>query len=254
MPSESELREQLHVDESTGAAIDLDSVLRRARTRRRPRVVAAAALGSLAVIGIVVPVSLGVAGQFSSGSASSASAPELSAPQKDSGATGGTAGGAPSIQRAPADKINLCTGSVADAAPAENGLRLTVAAVDASAGDRDIPVTVTLTNTGSAPFHGSASPFPALTLSRAGIVLWHSNGAVPQLAELIDLAPGASVTFSTSFEPLVCGTVDDQRSSFRSGLPEAGPGSYRLSAALDVTGDDGSTVLVTGPAAAVRLH
>ena len=263
MPTESELRRQFHDDEPKGS-IDLDAVLRRSRARRRPRVVAVAIVSSLAVVGIVVPVSISVAsgqtGTFSAGSA--ATAPDLSAGQDPDSATDGNAAGGSGgdIKRAPAEKLNLCTGSLAAPAPAEDGLVLTVQPVDAAADARDIPVTVTLTNTGTQQVTGSLSPFPTLTLSRGGIVLWHSNGAVPLLAQEIDLAPGASTSFATTFEPLVCGVADDERPSFRTDLPQAGPGSYQLSAALDFSPEtpsaDGqvAAVLVTGPTAPVTLH
>lgn len=270
MPTESELRQQFHDDEP-GGSIDLDAVLRRSRARRRPRVVAAAAVSSLAVIGIVVPVSISVAGTRSATSlfdAGAASAPH-SAPLSSGGpvhlggeTTNGSdaSGSGGSIKRAPADKINLCTGAVAMPAPADDGLVLTVAPVDAAASARDIPVTVTLTNTGTQRVTGSLSPFPALTLSHDGIVLWHSNGPVPSLAQEIDLAPGASTSFSTTFQPLVCGVTDDEQESFRADLPAAGPGSYQLSAALDVTPATAdasgqiAAVLVTGPSSPVTLH
>lgn len=262
MPTEAELREQFHDDDRPSArnAIDLDAVLRRSRARRRPRVGAAAIVGSLAVLGIVVPVGVSVAagqpGLFSSsaGSASSAGDPSdtggKTAPESVAGGlTGGAVDGV-----APANKVNLCTGALAELAPATNGLVLTVGPVDAAATDRDIPATVTLTNNGASAFTGSASPFPALTLSRDGIVLWHSNGAVPSLAAVIDLAPGASTSFSTTFEPLTCGVADDERTSFREDLPAVGAGTFGLSAVLDVSSNDGTSVLVSGPIATVELH
>ncbi len=266
MPTEAELREQFHDDDQPGGRIDLDAVLRRSRARRRPRLIAVAAVSSLAALAIVVPVSvsgaLGQTGFFSAASGSSAStrqdaagqkAPEVAGPA--GAGTGGAAGSGGAVDGvAPAQKVNLCTGTLADIAPASNGLVLTVGPVTAAAADRSIPATVTLTNTGSTAFSGSASPFPSVTLSRAGIVLWHSNGAVPSLAQQVELAPGASMTFSTTFEPLVCGVQDDERSSFRAGLPPTGPGSYQLSAVMAVSGADGSSALVTGPAAGVTLR
>jgi hypothetical protein len=257
MPSESELRERLHDATAPNDTIDLDAVLRRSRSRRRPRVIVTAVVSSLAVAAIIVPVSLGLSGQFrtaSSGSAASgsaASAPELSAPATDSGLAP-AAGGA--TQQAPAEKINLCGGTVAEIPPTPNGLVMTVEPVTASAGDRDIPVTVTLTNSGTSPFQGSTSPFPALTLSRDGVVLWHSNGATPSLAETIDLAPGGTMTFSSSFQPLRCAVSDDQLPSFGNDLPEVGPGSYRITAALEVSSATGGAELVSGPEATVTLR
>ncbi|MEO6533491.1 MAG: hypothetical protein ABIO06_07935, partial [Pseudolysinimonas sp.] len=158
------------------------------------------------------------------------------------------------------EKLNLCTGPLAAPAPADDGLVLTVEPVDAAADAHDIPVTVTLTNTGTQQVTGSLSPFPALTLSREGIVIWHSNGAVPSLGQEINLAPGASTAFSTTFEPLVCSIADDMTPSFAADLPLAGAGSYQLSAALDVTPATAdaegnvAAVLVTGPTSPVTLR
>lgn len=259
MPTESELRRQFHDDEPQGS-IDLDAVLRRSRARRRPRVAALALVSSLAVAGIVVPVTISVASQqtgtLSAGSA--ASAPDsATAPEA---LQGGSAPGSGGIRLAPAERINLCTETLAALAPATDGLVLTVQPVDAAADAHDIPVTVTLTNTGAQRVTGSLSPFPTLTLSRDGTVLWHSNGAVPLLAQEIDLAPGESTTFSSTFEPVVCGIQDDAQPSFRDELPAAGPGDYQLSAALDFSPADsegsssGGAVLVSGPTSPVTLR
>lgn len=54
MATESDLRDLLqHPDPEGRGAIDVDAVLRRARRRRRPRVIAAQALGSVAVVGVL---------------------------------------------------------------------------------------------------------------------------------------------------------------------------------------------------------
>jgi len=258
MPDEDELRRRLRDDEPVGS-IDLDAVLRRSRARRRPRVAAAALVSSLAVLGIVVPVSISLAspgaGTLSAGSA--ASSPDFG--EAPDAAQGG-ATGPHFIKRAPADKINLCTGTLAFVAPADDGLALTVQPVDAQAGARDIPVTVTLSNNGTQRVTGSISPFPALTLSRDGVVLWHSNGPVPSLAQEIDLSPGASTTLTGTLQPVSCGVQDDSQESFRTDLPNLAPGQYQLSAALDFSptesgaaGHD-AAVLVTGPTSPVTLH
>ena len=264
MPTEAELREQFHHgDRPSGPdAIDLDAVLRRSRARRRPQVLAVAVVSSLSALAIIVPVSVSVAlgqtGMFSASSGSAVSAPDVKAPESlvggatDGSANGSADGGAGGL--APAQKVNLCSGPLAELAPASNGLVLTVAPVEAAASDRSIPATVTLTNTGATAFSGSASPYPILTLSRDGIVLWHSNGSVPSLAAIVELAPGASMSFATTFEPLVCGVADDERTTFRRDLPAAGPGSYGLSAILEVSANDGTSVVAGGPAAAVTLH
>lgn len=258
MPTEAELREQFHGDDHPGGEIDLDAVLRRSRARRRPRLIAIAAVSMLAVVGIVVPVTIGVAAGrtstsvLSAGSAASSGSDHSAAGDK---APESAAGGGTSIDRAPADKVNLCTGTLAEVSPAQNGLLLTVQPVDAAAASRDIPVSVTLTNTGTQHLLGSTLASPAITFSRDGIVLWHSNGPVPMIALSVDLAPGASLTYSATFQPQICAVVDDEGPGFRDGLPPAGPGSYRLSAAIDFTPSDGSaTVLVTGPTATATLR
>ena len=262
MPTEDELRGQFHDDRpgagSTGS-IDLEAVLRRSRARRRPRTVAVAVGASLAVLAIVVPVSVGVAlgrtGQLSASSGSSATTNKDSHRSAAGQPVPGAAPVGPSVGgTAPAQTVNLCTATLTQLAPAPNGLVLAVQPVTAAATDRNIPATVTLTNTSTTAFRGSASPFPVLTLSRDGIVLWHSNGAVPSLAQVIDLPAGASTTFSTTFEPLVCGVVDDRHGSFRAELPATGPGDYQLSAVMDVSSDAGGAVLVSGPPATVNLH
>jgi hypothetical protein len=278
MPTEADLRKQFHDPERPqgSGSVDLDAVLRRSRARRRPRVVAVAVVSSLAALAIVVPISvsgvLGQTGMFSASSGVSAgnnqdAAGHKAANQQAPGsASGGTATGGALNGSGPVQKVNLCSGTVADIVPASNGLVLTVEPVTAAATDRAIPVTVTLTNTntntnnnnnnnnGAVSFSGTTSPYPSLTLSRDGIVLWHSNGAVPAIGATVHLASGASMSFTTTFEPVVCGVTDDERTAFRAELPAAGPGHYQLSAALDVSSDDGTSVRVTGPAASVILR
>jgi len=259
MPSEDELREQFH-RENPGGAIDLDAVLRRSRARRRPRVAAAAIVSSLAVLGVVVPVSISVASSttstLSAGSAASASddgkAPEAAGAGRPSGPGG--------VAQINIQGLNPCGAALTTPAPAADGLVLTVQPVDAAASDREILVTVTLSNTGAAEVAGSLSPFPTLALSRDGLVLWHSNGPVPSIAQQIDLAPGASTTFTTTFEPVVCAAEDDGPSGFRSDLPAVGPGDYQLSAVINFSpqtaGADGGAgaVVVSGPTSPVTLH
>ncbi len=272
MPTEADLRKQFHDPERPqgSGSVDLDAVLRRSRARRRPRVVAVAVVSSLAALAIVVPISvsgvLGQTGMFSASSGVSAGNNQDAAGHKAAdrqapgSASGGTATGGAINGSGPVQKVNLCGGTVADIVPASNGLVLTVEPVTAAATDRAIPVTVTLTNTnnntnnGAVSFSGTTSPYPSLTLSRDGIVLWHSNGAVPAIGATVLLASGASMSFTTTFEPVVCGVTDDERNAFRAELPAAGPGHYQLSAALDVSSGDGTSVRVTGPAASVILR
>lgn len=59
MPSESDLRDLLRDPGPGTGGIDLETVVRRSRARRRPRLLASAAIGGLAVVGVAVPVGVG---------------------------------------------------------------------------------------------------------------------------------------------------------------------------------------------------
>jgi len=246
MPSDSELRRRFQEGTQPRDQIDVDAVLRRVRARRRPRVVLAAAGSVLTIAAIAVPAVLTTSvGGATTDTALVAEAPEAAGGAADSGAA---------MSRAPADNLNLCTAPLAEVAPAANGLVITVEPVAAAATARSIPTTVTLTNTGPQAILGTTGSRPALTLSRDGVTLWHTNGPTDMMARIVDLGPGESMTYETTFEPLVCGVEDDAAESFRTDLPEAGPGTYLLSAAIDLSHDDGSSLdLVTGSAVQITL-
>ncbi|HEV7742278.1 MAG TPA: hypothetical protein VGO65_07650 [Pseudolysinimonas sp.] len=249
MPSDSELRHRFHEGIQPQGEIDVDAVLRRVRARRRPRIVLAAAGSVLAIAAIAVPAA--VSSYIPSQSTALSAGDEGAAPEF---ATGGAGDSSAQLDRAPAEKLNLCTAPVAEIAPAENGLVITLQPVTAAATERSIPVTVTLTNGGTDQIFGTTGSRPALTLSSDGITIWHTNGPQDLMARIVDLGPGESMTYQTTFEPLVCGVEDDTAEAFAPDLPAAGPGTYLLTAAIDVMHDDGATIdLVTGPAVAVTL-
>ena len=159
------------------------------------------------------------------------------------------------IKRAPAERINLCTGTVAEVAPSESGLQLDVHFADsAKAGTDSIRGTVTLTNTGSDTVTGYTAASPALTLSQDGIVVWHSNGPMIELARDVALAPGESLEYDASFTPVVCGVDDDLAElGFAEDLPAAPAGEYQLSAMIDLLGDS-TADLVSGPTSTITLE
>jgi hypothetical protein len=259
MASESELRDRFHDGTLPSGQIDVDAVLRRARARRRPRVLLAGAGSVLAIAAIAVPATIGSFARpatdatLIAGDGAEYSAPESSGADQDAGDAGGA--GEVAMDRAPAEKLNLCSAPVAEVAPAENGLVLTVEPVTASAGDHGIPTIVTMTNTGTAPVSGTTGGRPAMTLSKGGVTLWHSNGPQTMIAVPVELAPGESLQYPATFEPVRCGVEDDLGESFRDDLPEVGAGVYQLSAAIDFTRNDGSFIdLVTGPAVRVTLN
>ena len=252
MASESELRERFQEGTQPSGRIDVDAVLRRSRARRRPRIVLAGAGSVLAIAAIAVPAALGSFSTTGSNTALIAGAgdggAEYSAPEAaDSGTE-------LAFDRPPAEKLNLCSAPVAEVPPAENGLVLTVEPVTASAAARGIPTIVTMTNTGSEPVSGTTAGLPAMTLSQGGVTLWHSNGPQTMIAIPVELAPGESLQYPATFEPVRCNVEDDGAETFREDLPGVGAGLYQLSAAIDFTRNDGSFIdLVTGPAVRVSL-
>lgn len=242
MPDESELRESLRHGGSAAAEIDLDAVLRRARARRRPRLLAAAALGGLALTGVLVPVGIGALETVGGPVALVSTTGDRVDPED--------AADGPAV--ASADRLNPCGGPLAEPEPAANGLVLEVPPVTADADTDRIHVVVTLRNTGTEWVRGRVTE-PVLTLSRDGSVVWHS-AAVEGAEAAIALAPGQALDFVVDLEPRLCAPEDDTGGS-RPDLPAADPGNYRLSAALDFTSEVGSDpVLVTGPTSPVELR
>lgn len=258
MENDPKIRSLFPDDNSHARPIDLDSVIRQSRNRRRPRQVAVGVISTLAVGGILLAGFQGLGALNSPTATIAGSAPEAGATDSGPSATEGTTLADPSaptgaIKRAPADRINLCTGTLADVAPSESGLELSVHFDDAKATNSPVSGTVTMTNTGSKTLEGYTAASPAITLSQDGIVLWHSNGAMIASATIVDLAPGESLDYPASFTPVTCGVEDDlSDTGFREDLPVVDPGKYQLSAAIDFSGDFDAD-LVTGPLSTITL-
>ncbi len=264
MYTEDDLRTMLANDApSPSGTIDTALVIRRSGRRRHARRAVVGGATTLAVLGIGAAAVAGVrnlGGTSSSTSVATGHSPTTS-DTKSSVEGGSAAGGQPQagIKRAPAEKLNLCGGPVADVAANAAGLVLTAQfAATAEAASTSIAGTVTLTNTGSERIVGTTAASPAITLSRDGVTIWHSNGPTIAMVAVVDLAPGASMAYPATFSPVVCSVEDDSAASFREGLPQATPGVYALSAAIDLsrTSPDGtflSNDLVTGPLSAITL-
>jgi hypothetical protein len=251
---DSDLQRRFREGTSPRGEIDVDAVLRRARARRRPKAVLAGAGSVLAIAAIAVPAVLTSSGGTGAGGSTVVAGDGL-APEAapDTGLAGGDADQA-MMERAPAERLNLCGAPVAEQVPSAMGLVITVAPVTASAAERGIPITVTLTNAGDERVTGTTGGRPAVTFARDGVTLWHTNGPQDLIARVVDLAPGQSMSYAAVFEPVVCAPQDDAAEAFRADLPPAGPGDYTLSAAIDVTSEDGATIeQVTGPPAAATL-
>src|SRR5689334_24179034 len=128
VPSESELRKRMRDVGDAPGEIDVSSVIRRARVRRLPRVLAVGGAACLAIAAIVVPVSLSLGGNAGTtfvasdaGGGSDKSAPEAESGQADT------------MLRTAADQLNLCAAPVTMVPPATDGLQLTIEPIDAPA-------------------------------------------------------------------------------------------------------------------------
>lgn len=253
MPDENELRNMFAAADapSTGAPNRLDTkrVIARSRARRLPRQLAAGSVGALVLVGVGV---LGVQiSQFSSpASMTAGEASDSSAPMPES-----------AMKRVPADRVNLCEGAVADVAPSQYGLELNAEfPASAPVGTAPVQGMVRLTNTSDREVVGTTAAVPAITLSRDGVVLWHSNGPTILSIVDVDLEPGASLEYPASFVPVRCGVEDDAAEAFRAELPALEAGDYEVSALIDF-GPDASMApqtteleLVGGPRSTISLE
>ena len=247
MASDPNLRHLFSAPQPT-TTIDVAAVVRRSRAKRLPKVLGITGVGVLAIAGIAVGgLQLGGAPQPASDAAGS------STETLDMAADGSMESFADTTKRAPAEKLNLCTGTVAEVDSSATGLVLEVSFADATAGATSVEGTVTMTNIGADAVTGYTAASPAITLARDGVVVWHSNGPMIELARDVSLAPGESMQYTGSFTPVVCGIEDDLAESFRSDLPAAAPGDYEVSAAIDVMGEF-DALLVTGPAQSITLN
>ncbi len=150
--------------------------------------------------------------------------------------------------------LNRCAQKLAPEVGRTAGLELTAAFDDAFRSDSTISGTVTLTNHTATRVTGTTGATPIVTLSRNGRVLWHTNGAMIAMAATVDLAPGASMTYPASFSPVECAAQDEADNSFRENLPRVPAGRYDVSAAIDLSGDSGTSTLITGPLTRIRIR
>lgn len=224
MPTEDELRELLAAQPAPNR-LDAARVVRASRRRRIPQQLAAGGIGTLAIATIAVfGIQTTQFGQGGAGEAESVSAPYVA---DDSG------GSDASMKQLAAEQINRCQEPITPTTPSASGLELTVVSPSASpTGTEPITATVRMTNTGTAPVRGSTFGTPAITLSRDGIVVWHSNGPTDALDVVVDLAPGEWVEYEATFAPVECAPEDDALGQFRSDLPALPAGDYELSALL----------------------
>ncbi len=238
--------------------IDTKRIITRSRGRRRPFQIAAGAVSTLAIVGIVT-----VAVQTSQFTSPAVMTSQGAADNRSTAEQAPLGAGIqPGQKTAPAERLNLCAGTLAETAPSFYGLQLDVSfPTEAPVGTAPVNGTVRLTNTSSTRVTGYTNPVPAITLSQDGVVLWHSNGPMIMSLAIIDLQPGASMEYQSSFTPVRCEAPDDLEASFRDALPAVPAGKYDLSAAINFTADE-STIqpgtpeldLVTGPLVPITLR
>ena len=257
MSTESDLKKMFSETGPSLGQVDLTRVLRRSSRRRVAQQVAVGSATTLAVAGIGVAGFTGIRTLVPSTGSSSASS--TTAPESKGDSSPGSTATDGELTRSPAEKINLCGGALSEVVPNVAGLVLATSFGPADASADRVSGTVTLTNSGSEHIIGGSAVSPTIILSKDGIVQWHSNGSMATKGVLVDLAPGASMTYQASFQPVTCAVEDDTNVSFRADLPQVAPGVYQVSATLDLSRQnaDGSFLspdLVTGPASEVTLR
>ncbi len=256
MPTEDELRDALASAPvpRAGSGLDARDIVRRSRRRRLPGQIGAGVVSAAAVLTLVVG---GVNGFWLSSTAGGGGTASDQSMQEDAPATEPAPESGTTLGPAPADRVNLCSGSLADVGDAPSGLELTTEFPDAPAGEGWVEGTVTMTNTGDERVVGTTAATPVITLSQDGMVLWHSNGPTILSLVEVDLEPGESLEYATSFQPVRCDVEDDETGAFREGLPALPPGVYDVSALIDLTRTDipgAPPELVGGPIGQVTLE
>lgn len=222
--------------------IDVAAIVRRSRARRAPKLALTVGASALAVGGLLfggVQLAGGVEQQVTAG-VGAAEDSTLLAPE------GMMSDSDDAVKRAAATELNKCGEPVAEMPPSDTGLVLLLDFPDADPGADLVLGTVTLLNVGTVPLGYSSPAEPTITLSRDGIVVWHSVGQSSEIVSQVDLDPGESIKYSTSFAPVVC-TAADEVAGFGDDLPHATPGEYQLSAAVDLISFYGVELVTGGP-------
>jgi hypothetical protein len=267
MADESELRGMLQREAAAAGAPELDPgrLVRRSRARRVPRQLAAGGALTLAVLGVGFGTASGVRlltqpAEMSSAGGGAETTDEEAGTMSDeeavpesAGESGGDAAAGGGIQLAPAYKLNACGGMLGEV-PEDGitGVGIAIAFPDEAPTGGTVRGTVEVTNDTGEPLVGVMSDVAATTLSRDGVVLWHTPRMDRTLP--VDLDPGASTTLDASFEPRICSAEDDGREDFRPDLPAVDPGSYDVSVAFDIERDDGFVLQVVSGTERITLR
>lgn len=228
MATESDLRSLLQGPDPEGRpAIDLDAVLTRARRRRRPKVIAAQAIGSVAIVGAVFT---GVVATLPREEAAMMATDEaaISAPQAGSG---------------PADADLRWAMDACGAAPLEGESSSWALATELSGAPDALEATLTLVNLGETGIEGEVVPW-ALTLVRDGVVVGtatFTDAAAGTFA--LDSGESFAVTLGAVVEPCDASAALE-------------PGGYEVRGVVQVVASDaeGRDEVVYGEFSRVELR
>lgn len=207
MATESDLRELLRDPDPEGRpTIDVDAVLARAHRRRRPKVVAAQALGSLAAVGAIVTGVVAI----------------VPPPQTAIMVAEDSGGGDESAAEPGAADADLRWAMDACGEPPIDGASATWSvATTVNGAGTDVTATLTLRNTGDAEVTGVATPW-SLTFVRDDVVVGRASlpGGTPG-----EFVLGAGESFDSTVGAVV--------ESCDPAAPLA-PGSYEVRAVVEV--------------------
>lgn len=234
MATESDLRDLLRDPDPEGRpTIDLNAVVTRARRRRRPKVIAAQALGSVAAVGALF---VGISAIIPPQQAAMMVAED-------------SAGGAEEFDAAPtADDYALrlsaeACGAVFESVPTSAEWTLAIEPLSADEGFSGLTVPVTLRNDGTGAVSGVASP-PRVVLTREGIVIGFAPAA-DLIGIPVELGPGATASFDAAIEPYACDPARPQAALDELGLLP--PGDYEMRPIVQFASDDGAVEAIVGP-------
>lgn len=234
MATESDLRDLLRDPDPEGRpAIDLDAVLSRARRRRRPKVIAAQALGSVAAVGAIF---VGI---------SALVPPQQTAMTVAEDAAGGSEENAAAPQDAGDAVLRWAMDACGEAPVSADGSPWTLELEPTETGIEPtnlVEAEVTLRNEGEARVTGAATVW-SITLVRDGVVVGYAE---PRAVETtpIDLEPDGTLTWIVSSSAGSCVT----------GATLA-PGAYEGRAVAEVVVNaDGRSEVVYGTLGPVELR
>ena len=238
MATESDLRDLLRDPESEGrAAIDLDAVLSRARRRRRPKVVVAQALGSVAAVGVLVT---GVAVTLPQQTPASVMVADELAGGAENWSVPGSAD-----ESALRMLTEVCGEPFAEMSTSSLAASIDPAATDGTVTALSLPVTVT--NPSAVPVAGTAS-IPLIVITLEGVVVGHAS-PIESIGLPVALEPGARTTLDAAVEPYACDPADPAAPIAR--LPLLPPGEYEMRAVVQFARDDVLETIVGPPTALV---